>query len=383
LSIESWEETGQSTAGHSGAPPEQTPFRFYPTSIVEAELRGEFRDVVAVFVDLARPTDERHEVEMAHVLSCLSRHRGYLNHVIKPDADSEGIRVFALWGAPISREHDVGYALRFLDDLRTAVGIENVRAGVTRSTAFTGFIGGPLQEQYTAIGPGVNLASRICTAAGWGEIRVDENIVSRLSDPWVCENVGEIDYRGFTQPVPTHRVVHIPPVLIADSARGDFIGRGPELDHLEDLVAPLWSGRNPGVIAVIGEPGIGKSRIVSALEDRLSHRGPAPLWIHAQADEIRTQPLATLRDALAGYFGRPGSHESGHRLDEYLGQLTTEAPARADELKQTRIALGDLLDLAPDVDRAAALDPKARFENLVIAVVNMIRAMERTAPSSR
>lgn len=353
--------------------------RFYPEEVTKAELRAEFRDVVAVFADFTAPSSSRAEARMAQVLDALAEYRGYLSSVTKPSADDDGFRCFALWGAPTSREHDIGYALRFLQDLKEACGTE-MRAGITRSTVFTGFLGGSEQESYTAIGPGVNLAARLCGSAEWGELRIDSESTSRLRDPWVVESLGEIEYRGFSDPVATAKVSYVPPVRVADPLDDSLVGRSRELDKLEDMLAPLWAGRSAGVIAVSGEPGIGKSRLIAALEERISVREPAPVWLRARADEIRSQPLATLRDALAGYFGRPGRDESGEQLDIYLKGLAEDAQRPGPELSRTRAALGDLLDLAPEVERAEKLDPKTRFENLVIAVENLVGALERTTP---
>lgn len=350
--------------------------RFYPRSLLEEGLRGEFRDVVAVFVEFSGQAADRY---MSRALHAITRYHGYLNNVARPSHSIEGIRSFALWGAPTSHEHDVGYALRFVEDLRSEFGSE-VRAGVTRSTAYAGLIGGRDREVYTAIGPGVNLAARMCDSAGWGEIWTNQDVTARLTDPWRFEDLDQVSYRGFAIPIPTARVTYVPPVRVADAFHGSIVGRDLELDTLEDLFAPLWSGRGTGVIAVTGDPGVGKSRLITALEERLSKKAPAPAWMHAQADEISTQPLATLRDALTSYFGRPGRAQSGERLDAYLHEVSQGTPDRANELARTRSALGDLLQLAPDVSKGEKLDPRTRFENLVIAVENLVEAVERRSP---
>ena len=368
-------ETRLLEAGHAS----EIPFRFFPEALTTTEMRGEFRDVVSVFVDL-RPTDMADAVPMGNVLEALGRRRGYLNHVVRPGDDDLGIRSLLLWGAPTSREHDIGYALRFLSEVRNALGDTEVRAGVTRSTAFTGFIGNALQETYTAMGSGVNLAARLCSAAPWGEIRVDRAITARLTDPWRFEEAGYETYKGFSEPVAAYRLDYIPPVLVGEPVEEAFVGRESELDQLEDLLAPLWFGQPAGIIAVGGDPGIGKSALIAALERRLEAREPPPVWMRAQADEIRSQPLATLKDALARYFGSPGQIGSGEQLDEYLEEVGRGTPERMAELHRTRSALGDLLDLAPDVEKAEQLDPRTRFENLVLAVANLIEAVERTSP---
>ena len=330
---------GEATTSPAGVAPivdhQDDLVRFFPPDVTRSDLRGEFRDVVAVFVEVELTTSAESEIQS--LLTSLGRHRGYLNQIGKPDAVEDGFRTLALWGAPKSREHDVGYALRFVDELRSELAGTRIRAGVTWSTAYTGFIGTPDHEQYTAIGPGVNLAARICGAAEWGEIWVDHHVTTRLDKPWEWSEIDELGFKGFAKPVATYRVTNIPPVRMADRSTGDLVGRHQELDQLEDLLAPLWSGQHAGIIAIAGEAGIGKTRLIKALAERLSTRNPEPEWIRAQADEIGTRPLATLRDAFVANFGRPGDEASGYRLAEYISQLAASAPKMSEEVSQTRV----------------------------------------------
>ncbi|MGI9528114.1 MAG: AAA family ATPase, partial [Acidimicrobiia bacterium] len=276
---------------------------FFPPSITEATHRGEFRDVVSVFVEFHALPDTSPHSYMARLLELIAAHRGYLCNVTSPDPDIPGVRALALWGAPTSREHDVGYAMRFLDDLRASPASGEVRAGATLSTVYAGFVGTHQHASYTGIGFGVNLAARMCASADWGEILVDARIRSHLEPPWELDDLGQRPYRGFDHPTGTHSLRYVPPVRQPDPFRGAFVGRAHELDQLEDALAPLWFSRSCGVIAVAGEAGIGKSRLVDQLKERLATREPTPVWLEARADEIRSQPFATLRDALAGYFG--------------------------------------------------------------------------------
>lgn len=234
---------------------------FFPSSVTDATHRGEFRDVVTVFVEFRSLPDSTPRSSMSVLLALLAEHRGYLCNVSTPDPDDPGVRALALWGAPTSREHDVGYALRFLDDLHSATGTDEIRAGVTHSTVYAGFVGTESHASYTGIGFGVNLAARMCASAGWGEVLVDERIRSRLEPPWELDDLGERTYRGFDHPFGTHRLASVPPVRQADPFRGAFVGRARELDQLEDLLAPLWSGRSAGdVAAMCGSADINRSR---------------------------------------------------------------------------------------------------------------------------
>lgn len=350
---------------------------FYPAILEDVPQGGEFRDVVSVFVEFSELPDDGPDSPMSHLLDLVADHRGYLCNVVPPGPESAGVRALIFWGAPTSRERDIGYALRCLADLNAVVDPDTIRAGVTRSTVFAGFVGTELQSSYTGIGSGVNLASRMCASADWGDVWVDAEIESQLDAPWVLDDLGPIEYRGFDKPIRTHRIVYVPPVRAADPFEGVFVGRGRELDELEDVLAPLWSGRPAGIVAVVGEAGSGKSRLIGELRERLMNRDPEPTWLEARADAIRSQPLATLRDALTGYFGRPGESETGSRLDEYMQQVESRAPEFSHALARSRKTLGELLDSG---GRAARIDPKVRFESLVVAVEDLVLALEKDSP---
>ena len=355
----------------SPSPADTDPMGFYPEFLTIADLRGEFRNVVSVFLDIRQGGQKA----IGDVLDGLRRHGGYLGQIVQVRVDAH--RCFAIWGAPISHEHDVGNALRFVGEFAAEQGVD-VRAGVTRSTLFAGYLGGPSQETYTAIGPGVNLAARMCDAAPWGDVWVDLQVTSRLADPWRVEPVGPREYRGFTDPIETARVVHVPAVRIADPHSSPLVGRVSEMRHLRNSMQQLWEGTSPGVVAVTGEAGIGKSRLIEAYRDGLASRGLEAVWLSAQADEVRVEPLATLRDTLAGYFGRPGRPQTEERLDRYLDEIFD-----ADSIRkgvQVKLAVGELLELPGPKQAAEQLDPETRYDNLVHAVIDLVTALEKTAP---
>ena len=321
---------------------------FFPSSLGSVPVLGEFRGVVSAFVELRHLPDQTTESQMVKFLDLLAEHRGYLCNVVSPDSDAEGVRVLVFWGAPTSRERDIGYALRFVADLGIHLGQHEVRAGITRGTVFAGFVGTESLASYTCIGSQVNLAARMCAAADWGQIRVDEQIRNRLAAPWVVEDLGAVSYRGFEGDVSTYSVTTVPPVRRPDPFRGAFVGRSHELDLLEDALAGLWAGRSVGIVAVTGEAGSGKSRLIAELRGRLTHRIPGPTWLEAQADEIRSQPFATLRDALSGYLGRPGAPDTAQRLDAYIARLSAGSPDMSTQLERSKATLADFLDVAGD-----------------------------------
>src|SRR5690606_37533791 len=121
------------------------------------------------------------------------RHGGFLNKVEFAD---RGCTLLLFWGAPTTREGELGRALQFLLDLRERTEVE-FRAGVTYRHVYAGFIGSPGRAEYTCYGDGVNLAARLMAAAAPGEIWVGPGVAQRMPGEFVLADRGEHALKGF------------------------------------------------------------------------------------------------------------------------------------------------------------------------------------------
>lgn len=362
-------------------PPDQAAnWRFFPDVVEQSSVRGEFREVVSVFVELAQlPESGAGENEMTRLLHRVGEHGGYLCDVIPIGPADPGVRALVFWGAPASHGHDVGHALRCVAAIRHDLGADQIRAGVTMDTVFAGYVGTDRHESYTCVGAGVNLAARICGHAGYGEIRIDAAVAARLDPRWTFEDLGTLPYKGFLQPVQTFGLTRIPAVIRSFPSESTLVGRDVELAALERALEPMWRDSAAGVVAIVGEAGIGKGHLVAELRRRLDGRTPPAVWLSGQSDETHDQPLATFVDALEGYFGGLDDEDRGQRLDTYMDGLIAAMPRMASSLERARKALAELLELdKPNTkDR---IDPRSRFENIALGVRDLILAVSETAP---
>lgn len=372
--------------GHGTAPPPtQTNtrpdgWRFFPEVIERSTKRGEFREVVSVFLELSDlPNGGRGDNSMADVVGRVAEHGGYICDVIRSRPDEPGVRILAFWGAPRSHEHDIGRALRCVAAIRHDMGQSQIRAGVTLDTVFAGYVGAQRQESYTCVGAGVNLAARICGHAGWGEIRINDQIAESLDPRWTFEDLGELAYKGFLRPTQTYGLTRIPAVIRSFPFDDTFVGRTAELAALEKALSPMWDGEPAGVIVLVGEAGIGKGHLITELRRRLDQRTPPAAWLSGESNESHSQPLATLVDALEGYFGGLTEDLRGTRMDAYIGELIGLVPDMAPALERARVVLADLLELTEDAAHGH-LDPKSRFENTVQAIRDLTVAVGTITP---
>jgi class 3 adenylate cyclase/tetratricopeptide (TPR) repeat protein len=181
----------------------------------------------------------------------------------------------ALFGAPRARGDDAARALRaalavrtrsreYAESVRARYGVPfAVRIGVSTGRVWVGAIGNELRRDYTAEGPTVGLAARLEALAAPSQILLSEATARRAAG-FELSDLGTRAVRGLAEPVRVFELLAEQPAGAALGARSDagltpYVGRGPELARLRRV---LLRGVGLHCIEVVGEAGIGKSRLV-------------------------------------------------------------------------------------------------------------------------
>lgn len=188
-----------------------------------ARLGGDKRPVAVLFSDIRGFTplsEEMNPDDMASLLSeyftemvdCVFRNDGTLDKFM-------GDAVMAQWGAPIANENDPDRAIRAAMDMMRGLAKLNVKwksegrpqlqigIGLNYGEAFAGNIGSERRLEFTVIGDVVNTASRLCSAAGPGEILITEEMREALGAPPRLKECPPMELRGKSHPIPVYRVV--------------------------------------------------------------------------------------------------------------------------------------------------------------------------------
>src|SRR5690242_17589379 len=250
-----------------------------PTSKVS--LEGERKQVTVLFADFKPwmesledrdPEDARSVVDpvLALMMDAVHRYEGVVNQVL-----SDGI--MALFGAPVAHEdHAVRAcyaALRMqqsVDAYAATVAPSGgpplrIRIGINSGEVVVGEIGTDVALTYTAVGRATHLASRIEQLATPGSIWITTDTL-KLAEGFVeTRDLGPSPVKGLAEPVTMHEViaaVTAPSRLRTAVARGltDFVGRTNELNLVREALVRVRAGVGQ-VVAVVGEPGVGKSRL--------------------------------------------------------------------------------------------------------------------------
>ncbi len=245
-------------------------------------LEGERKQVTVLFTDIVNSTGlaERLGAESMHALinwffelalTEVHRYEGVVNQF-------HGDGFMALFGAPLAYEDHARRAIlaalriqHTLRERRGALGPPHseelaVRIGLNTGPVVVGKIGDNLQMDYTAVGDTTNLAARLQQMAEPDTILLSE-ATSRLVRGYVHLTPGQsVSVKGKAESVMVYKVLGIgqqrsPLVGLGERSLSRFVGRERELRAMHDLLARVEEGQGQ-VIGIVGEAGIGKSRLL-------------------------------------------------------------------------------------------------------------------------
>ncbi|HEX5040925.1 MAG TPA: adenylate/guanylate cyclase domain-containing protein [Candidatus Limnocylindria bacterium] len=182
-----------------------------------------------------------------------------------------GDAVMAVWGAPTAFEDDAERAVRAALDLVEAVrgmGAEISADLQLRAAVLTGEAAVTLgaTNQGMVAGDLVNTASRLQSVAPPGTVLVGDATMQAAAGAVAFEPAGEQLLKGKTAPVPAYRAIRVVArrggIGRNEQLEAPFVGRGPELRMLKDFHVATGAEKRPRIVSIIGQGGIGKSRLV-------------------------------------------------------------------------------------------------------------------------
>jgi len=353
---------------------------FMPEEVIAQDVRGEFRQVVNLFMRFPDLTEVQLDDLTQKIFELRNKYGGLLSRM---DFGDKGCNMLILWGAPVAYGNDIGRALNFLLDLKSAVDFP-ITAGVTYYISHAGYLGSSMYEDYTCYGWGVNLASRFMMNAPIGEIWVDDRIARRVSNWFEIEFLNSQSFKGFAAQQKVYNLYRHKPTA-EPTYQGELVGREEEFAQLASFLEPLWENKFAGLLLVSGDAGIGKGRLVHEVRSSKQFEGKKVLWAVCQSDQIQRQSFNPLRSWLSRYFGISSGQSMEERkqsfdrkLDELLSATTD--PDLARELERTRSILGALIDLYWPESLYEQLGPEGRYNNTFLALIAVLKAESLRRP---
>ena len=324
-------------------------------------LTGERRIVSVLIADVVNSTGigeqlgpERSKFLMDEVLRIMEAQiRRFDGTVVQRVGDE----IFAVFGAPIAHEDDSERAVRaalaiqravarYAEDVRAAYGVDlAVRVGVNTGPVVVASEDGDsdLAERLNGLGDTVNVASRLQELAPPGEVAIGPATARQVEASFLLEALGERQLQGKSAPLATFRVSGVRDEA-APIPEGPLVGRDFELTVLERAMDGLQEGRGV-IISVIGEAGIGKTRLVA--EVRKEYRDSVRFVEGRAVSYAQSFPYSPIRDLLRDWLG-VGSSTPETRIR--LELKTQVADLFEDQADEAYPFLANLLGLTLEPD---------------------------------
>jgi class 3 adenylate cyclase/tetratricopeptide (TPR) repeat protein len=367
----------------------------------KSALEGERKQVTVLFADMKGsmelladrdPEEARKLLDpvIEHMMEAVHRYEGTVSNLM-------GDGIMALFGAPLAHEdHAVRacYAAlrmqesvtRYAEGVRRTEGVPiQIRVGLNSGEVVVGAIGNDLKMDYTAVGQTTHLAARMEQAAIPGTVLISGDTL-RLAEGYLqVKSLGPIPIRGLTEPVEVFEIVGTAFVrsrMEAAAARGlsRFVGRDAEMQALQQALEKAGGGHGQ-VVAVVGEPGVGKSRLF--YEFIRSHRVQGWLILESgSASYGKATPYLPVIDLIKSYC-QIDPRDDGRKVREKLtGKLLTLDRA----LEPTLPAFLALLDVSVDPSASSGqaqwrdLDPPQRRQRTLDAIKRLLLRESQAQP---
>ena len=376
------------------------------TKMRAARLTGERKPVTALFVDVVGSTSLAEQIDPEDWTAIINEAFDLMSRAVfnyeGTIAQLQGDALLAFFGAPVAHEDDPDRAIfaaldmlesiaEFARQLKATQGLDfNIRAGVNSGPVMVGNVGSDLRYEYTALGDAVNVAARMQTAAEPGTILITEMTRRLTGDTFDVEDLGGIDVKGKSEPVHAYRVLGRKAApgrrrgLESVGLDSPMVGRDEPLRELLNTFGVVRAGR--GRIAfVVGEPGIGKSRLLAELRRSVTTDpgSAAPVWIEGRCVSYgRNLPYHLLIDLVRSILDLPfaAAGEQGRAaLERRVSAVLGDGHA---ELADTVRYLANLLSLPARGDEAdrTAVDPDFLQGRYVAALHRLLREVSSRRP---
>src|SRR5262245_46070050 len=393
--------TGASAPSAPVESPDQAPLTYPPSYLAEkiltsrSALEGERKQVTVLFADLKGsmellaerdPEEARQLLDpvLERMMAAVHRYEGTVNQVM-------GDGIMALFGAPLAHEdHAVRAcyaalamqaALRaYAEDVRRAHGITvQMRLGLNSGEVVVRAIGNDLHMDYSAIGQTTHLAARMEQLATPGSILLTAATLHLVEGLVRVTAMGPVPVKGLDTPVDVFELVGASALrgrLQARLAGGltPFVGRGPELATLRQTLERAMAGHGQ-VVAVVGEAGVGKSRLVYECLHAPQTKG----WRILESASVsygKATPYSPVIDLVKRYAHVEEPDDPRAVRAKLPGQILT-----LDETLQDAIpALLSLLEALPDDSPFRSLDPPQRRQRTLQALKRVLLRESQVQP---
>ncbi|HET6662394.1 MAG TPA: adenylate/guanylate cyclase domain-containing protein, partial [Rubrobacter sp.] len=270
---------------------------------LEAQVRveGERKYVTVLFADVVDSTGLGERLDPEQVAEIMNGAFAFLNASVKKYdgtiARLLGDAILAFFGAPVAHEDDAERAVRagldiqaaareYAEEVRRDYEVDfQVRVGINTGLAVLAAVGDEIRTEYTAMGDTTNVAARLQSAAKPGSVLISADTYHLVKQLFELRPRGGAMVKGKSAPIVTYEV--LAPRVLPGKVRGlegltsPLVGRAAEFKLVHDKLNEVREGLG-AFVAVIGEAGLGKSRLMAEVSES-AKSGPHVAWLEGRA----------------------------------------------------------------------------------------------------
>ena len=348
------------------------------------EVSAERRPITVMFCDLVGSTslaakldaEDWRNLVNAYLDEASAAVTGLGGHVLKRLGDG----LMALFGYPHAQENDAERAVRAALAIQRALADINATSaakGAPDLSARIGIDSGPVVVESTGevFGDAPNIAARVQGGAEPGWVVVTMNVQRQVAGLFVAEEQGARELKGVSEPVQLFRIVR----ASGGGRRGGARTLTPFVERKEELglLARRWERARGGegqLVLIVGEPGLGKSRLIEQYRTRLAETPHT--WVEWSASQLlQNTPLHPIAEWGRQRFGVDAPAE--HRLADLENTLRLIGLDPAEHAP----LIAPLVDIPLPPERVANFPPEELRRRQLAAMTNMVLAGARSQPA--
>ena len=361
---------------------------------------SERRPITVLFADIAGSTAIAERLDPEDWTALIGEAFQRMNRTVEryggTIARLMGDGVLAFFGAPTAHEDDPERAVRCgLDLVRAIEELDaskhlpeadtfKVRVGINTGPVVVGVVGTETASEYTAMGDTVNVAARMQASARPGSVLVTSATYRFVGLLVEAVDVGQLELKGKSDTVHAYEITGLKEGAAHTrglaGVRSPMVGRDAQLDHLVQAfqIAKAGQGR---VACILGEPGMGKSRLLAELRATLERNDHPPRWVEGHCLSYgETLPYHLVIDLIRSIIGVTETTDEtqvAQALDSFVNANSRE------DCTDTCAYLGHLLSLklSPDMKARISQMEIETVKRYMAALVQVVRAATAGGPT--
>ena len=368
---------------------------------LETQVRvdGERKHVTVLFADVVDSTGLGERLDPEQVAEIMNGVFAFLNASVTKYGGTVarllGDAIVAFFGAPVAHEDDAERAVRagleiqaaareYAELIKRDYGADfGVRVGINTGLAVLAVVGDEIRTEYTAMGDTTNVAARLQSAAAPGSVVISAETYHLVKPLFTFEGRGATRVKGKSIAIEIYEV--LAPKAIPGKVRGlegltsPLVGRDAEFGLVRDKLEELRQGRG-AFVAVVGEAGLGKSRLLAEVRKLAEADSLPPVaWLEGRAlsyGQVDTYYpwRQVIREAIGAQDG-----EAAEAVREKLYSDSGRDAMTEDDKQYLEVILSVESDAT--IKAVAALEGDALVDNITEAVRGYLRASAGLRPT--